>query len=405
MRNRQSLSSGIYQSVTLSSVGAGNRRTGTGGNNSSYMPNAPVRRSLRGEFKLPVEDTGLPVLAETRRYVVAWTLGGMVAATLLGFLWVYLMGSKASVLASFPYVGWFVVVAASTWYAVWNISYQRHWIQFQQREREMVLHEKRVREAPKERMFTQVISAASNANPDYTAARVNAIMRIPDFILSRGGDGAYYRSIGSGLIGTILMEVNAMEREGGLERHTRMVKHAATQALIAIKEHMNGAALQDVNLSGFDLSFANLFGADLSSSRLVEANLEEANLQGASLEFCDLQKANLQSSQLQSAKLQDAVMFESNLNNARMRGIHAQRCNFQQASLQNVDLSEADLRGANLREVNLQGANLRYADLRGATLRGSSLLNADLEGADLEGADLAGADLQGARTQGANLPS
>lgn len=404
MRSRQGLSSGVYPSVTLASATAANRRTSGGANNSGYIPNAPVRRTLRGQFQLPDVETGLPTVADSRRYVMAWAIGGVILSGLLGLLYVYLSGGK-SYLQSFPWTFMLMTTAAFALYAVWNVTYLKNFVQFLQREREMVLQEKRVREAPKERMFSQVLSAASNANPDYTAARVNAIMRIPDFILSRGGDGAYYRSVGSGLIGAILMEVNAIERESGLERHSRMVKHAATQAMIAIKEHMNGASLQDINLSGFDLSFANLFGSDLSSSRLVETNLEEANLQGANLEFCDLQKSNLQSSQLQSAKLQDAVLFEANLNNARMRGAHAQRGNFQQASLQNVDLSEADLRGANLRDVNLQGANLRYADLRGATLRGSNLLNVDLEGADLEGADLAGADLAGARTQGANLPS
>lgn len=404
MRNRQSAPSGMYNSVTVSSLGTSGRRTG-GTQGTSYMPNVPVRRTWWSGFSLPNDEEGLPSLTDGRRYLLSWGTAGILVATLLGLLWAKFVNAKAVSLQSFPWVMWWIVVFSFLLFAVWNIWYLQHWVNLQQREKEMVLQEKRSREVPKERMFGQLLAAASNGHPDHTAARVNAILRLADFVVTRGSDNAYFRAVGSGLVGTILMEIHALEREVGLDRNTRMVKQAATQALLAIKEHLQGVALQHVNLSGLALPLANLAGADLSSSRLMDTNLGEANLQGTNLENSDLQKANLQGAQLQGAILREAVCFEANLSGSRMKGVHAQGVNLQQANLKSVDLADADLRDANLQGVNLQEASLRFADLRGASLRGANLLHADLEGADLAGADLVGADLQGARTQGANLPS
>lgn len=403
MRNRQSVSSGVFNSVTVPSVGASTRRVGAG-QGASY-PNAPVRRSLWSGFSLPDDKEGLPSLSDGRRYLLSWGTAGVVVASVMGLLWSYLTNAKSVSLKMFPWTIWWLVLFCFVLFAMWNVWYLQHWVNLQQREKEMLLQEKRAKESPRERMFGQILSTAGNGHPEQTAARVNAILRIADFVGSRGPDSTHFRSMGSGLIGSILMEINALERELGLDRNTRLVKQATTQAMIALKEHLQGITMQDVNLSGLSMPFANLAGADLASSRLLDANLEEANLQGANLEFCDLQKANLQSAQLQGAILRDAVCFEVDLSKTRMKGVQAQRTNFQQANLRNADLADANLQGANLQGVNLQDASLRYANLRGASLRGANLLHADLEGADLEGADLVGADLHGARTQGAILPS
>ncbi|MCZ8066155.1 MAG: pentapeptide repeat-containing protein [Microcystis sp. LE17-20D] len=112
--------------------------------------------------------------------------------------------------------------------------------------------------------------------------------------------------------------------------------------------------LQQVDLSGADLSEADLSGAILS-----EADLRKADLSGA-----DLRKANLRGAYLSEADLRKAILSEADLSGAK--------------------LSEAILRGAILSGANLSEANLSEADLSGAILRGANLSWANLSGADVK---------------------
>ncbi len=109
----------------------------------------------------------------------------------------------------------------------------------------------------------------------------------------------------------------------------------------SVKELVELALKDNVNLSG-----ANLSGADLSGAYLSGANLSGADLSGA--------------------------------------------------YLSGADLSGADLSGAYLSGANLSGANLSGADLSGADLSGAYLFAANLSGAYLSGAYLFAANLFGA---------
>ena len=122
--------------------------------------------------------------------------------------------------------------------------------------------------------------------------------------------------------------------------------------------------LQQVDLSGADLSEADLSGAILS-----EADLRKADLSGA-----DLRKANLRGAYLSEADLRKAILSEADLSGAK--------------------LSEAILRGAILSGANLSEANLSEADLSGAILRGANLSWANLSWANLSWANLSGADVK-----------
>ncbi len=399
MRDRQT--SGFYNSVTLSSAGLPPGRRATG----AYMPPVPQRRGLMGLFRIPGDGETLPSLEEGRRYVRFWSVFGVVLATLLAVGWSLLSNTNGFSLQHFPWAMWSVTVLLCFGYAVWNMWYLKQVVTTSRQQQHMVWQEKHAQSLSREKIFEQIMVTASNAEPLQTAARVNAILRIPDLILSRGHEGSYFRVVGCGLLGAILMEVNTLERESELGSRHEMIKRVTFKSLMSVKEHLNGISLQSVNLSGLDLSFANLSGTDLTGSYLAEADLEEANLQSATLEYCELQKVNLSSSELQGANLEHAIFFEANLSSARLRGANAQYANFQQANMENAELTEAHFRGANLQNVNLQGAQLRFTDLRDANLQNADLQGADLEGADLEGADLQGANLNGARTQGANIPS
>ena len=91
---------------------------------------------------------------------------------------------------------------------------------------------------------------------------------------------------------------------------------------------------------------------------------------------------------LRGANLICADLREANLREANLRKVDLRGANLRGASLSCADFREADLRGANLRETNLREADLRGADLRGANLREANFQWVDLRRADLSGTDL-----------------
>jgi uncharacterized protein YjbI with pentapeptide repeats len=103
-----------------------------------------------------------------------------------------------------------------------------------------------------------------------------------------------------------------------------------------IKDTVEEAVKQNVNLSGANLCGADLRFADLHKANLNEANLGEADLHGANLSDAILRYTNLWGANLSYADLYGACLYCANL-------------------------SCADLYGADLSETNLNGANLRGA--------------------------------------------
>jgi len=143
-----------------------------------------------------------------------------------------------------------------------------------------------------------------------------------------------------------------------------------------IRQAVEEAAAQRV-----DLSDANLSGANLSGANLSYANLSDANLSYANLSYANLSYANLS-----YAKLSDANLSYANLSCA----------NLSDAKLSDANLSGANLSDANLSDANLSYANLSYANLSYANLSGFKndlfeiLLNAPLEVAGLREKLIAG---------------
>jgi uncharacterized protein YjbI with pentapeptide repeats len=162
--------------------------------------------------------------------------------------------------------------------------------------------------------------------------------------------------------------------------------------------HLEGAALQGVDLSRVDLSGAHLEGADL-----FRANLSGANLAGAILT-----NAGLSGAILTNADLSGAILTEAYLSGACLLGANLSRADLSEADLEEVDLSGRHLGGMRLIGVNLTRADLSWAYLNGVDLSGANLTRADLTQTDLSGAnltkaDLGAVDLSGASLTGANL--
>lgn len=99
---------------------------------------------------------------------------------------------------------------------------------------------------------------------------------------------------------------------------------------------MDGAHLDEHDLSGATLNSASLIGASLRHSTLKGGNLSYATLTISNLEGIDLRQA---------------ILIGANLRRARLAN----------ALLDNADLSYADLTGADLSGASLQNANLGNA--------------------------------------------
>ena len=162
-------------------------------------------------------------------------------------------------------------------------------------------------------------------------------------------------------------------------------------------------ALEKAIREKVDLYRAYLRGANLQEADLQEANFYRANLQGANLYEANLQGANLYEANLQGANLCFANLDRANLTGANLSKAELWRTNLQEAELWGAHLQGANLCFANLEKARLYRANLQGADLKGANFSGAYLWITNLEGADLKGTKLQGADLREAIFTNANV--
>ena len=76
-----------------------------------------------------------------------------------------------------------------------------------------------------------------------------------------------------------------------------------------IKDTLEEAVRNNVNLENANLEYADL----------INANLRNANLENANLEYADLINANLRNANLRNANLENANLENANLRNANLR--------------------------------------------------------------------------------------
>ena len=164
-----------------------------------------------------------------------------------------------------------------------------------------------------------------------------------------------------------------------------------------IKDTLEQALKNNVNLSSANLIGANLEGTNLKGANLIGASLLNANLSSACLEGANLKGANLEGAHLWGAELRGADLEGAELSFANLRGADLKGANLSGAYLSGAHLWGAELRGADLSFANLRGANLKGADLSFAKLYGANLRFVNLKGANLKCADLTSIDLSGAK--------
>ena len=187
-----------------------------------------------------------------------------------------------------------------------------------------------------------------------------------------------------------------------------------------------GAVLDDVILDGANLKGAIFVGSDLDGVRFHDADLRHATLgmdiagadflgavfdrqtlfaaqppKGALGPGGDIADLVMRKLVLQRADLQGLRAEGADLSGADLSGSYLERASFEHATLVGARLARAELGAARLSRARLSGADLSDAhlggaDLTGADLRDTTLARADLTHARVDGADLCGADLHDA---------
>ena len=99
---------------------------------------------------------------------------------------------------------------------------------------------------------------------------------------------------------------------------------------------------------------------------------------------------------VEKAVKQNVNLSEANLHGVDLYGADLSGANLRDVCLKGADLRWANLRGANLDNVDFRNAYLYKADLRGASLTYANFYKADLTRAHLVGANILYADLSGA---------
>lgn len=165
--------------------------------------------------------------------------------------------------------------------------------------------------------------------------------------------------------------------------------------------------LHNIDLRGFDFSYANLDGVDFSGSDLLGINfrgasLINANFKGATLMGAVLDQAKMVNCNLIEADLRGASIYNTDFENSDFCGAilndlrNPQECNFKNANLHSVCL-----KSLNLEHTNFQNANLCNSNLEDTVLQYANLQKANLEGASLKASDLSKANIS--YVQGINV--
>lgn len=172
---------------------------------------------------------------------------------------------------------------------------------------------------------------------------------------------------------------------------------------------LDGADLQDANLSEAFLSHvyfleAKLGGADFTKACLRDASFWEADFTPALIDYKNPTELSIpRYANFSYANLINARLGKANLSNCKMVGAKLEGASLIHTTLVSANLDGVDLRGADLREANISRAWLRGADLRGAHLTWTNLSFTNFTEADLRNADISGSSLVETNLEGANL--
>ena len=169
--------------------------------------------------------------------------------------------------------------------------------------------------------------------------------------------------------------------------------------------NLQGIAIADNNLNGW-----NFFGQDLTNASLSYGTLTNVELSNATVVGADFAASGLTSSQLystasyQAGNLQGIVLRNNNLSGWNLSGQNLTNANLFYTSLTNANLSGATVTGVNFGASTLTSSQLySTASYQAGNLQGIVLDSTDISGWDLSGQNLSSAQLSDGTLSNANL--
>ncbi|MFS2223970.1 pentapeptide repeat-containing protein [Pantoea sp. B65] len=136
---------------------------------------------------------------------------------------------------------------------------------------------------------------------------------------------------------------------------------------------LNGAIMENIDLSRHDLSATQMTGATFKHVRMDGIILTGADMYGIKIEDCSMKGAMLYGATLTAATLKNV-----NLNDAEMKFAHLQWATISMSSMRNVDLSWANISEIKLTDSDLTAADCHAAAMDNINICGSNLTNTQL---------------------------
>ena len=178
-----------------------------------------------------------------------------------------------------------------------------------------------------------------------------------------GPDGLIYLvSIGDGTIYRI-EPVDELNRNYELECE---IEHKSSTDFSGCD--FSNLKLDEINLSGFNLSNVDFSGSSLKNSILTNVNLDGANISNV-----DLSNSSLMNSIITNANLQ-----ESNLTNADMRYTTLKNSNLNNVIMKNTNISNSNLEYVQIINSVISNSNLMYVNFEGADFKNSEISESEL---------------------------
>ena len=125
------------------------------------------------------------------------------------------------------------------------------------------------------------------------------------------------------------------------------------------------ASLDELNLSGADLSDANLREARIKCTNFSGANLKGADLSCAQAEESNFEKANLENSSIALSHMSRANFSYARMQQACLNGSTLESANFTGADLTDAALKDTHDARNRYRKINLTDARFEQANLTG----------------------------------------
>ncbi len=172
--------------------------------------------------------------------------------------------------------------------------------------------------------------------------------------------------------------------------------------------------LSDLDLSGYDFSYANLNQSNLTKTHLSYSKFYRASLEQVILDECEFLGSDLSHASLNECSAKRCGFGGTDLSHTSMINADLSDATLSRSKLVNADMRAADLKNARLSETDLSGAIFTRAKLVQSDLKQSNVKDTNFELADMQGCRLLGiknfkkaawigADIRGLDLRGAYL--